>query len=246
MTKPFICVLVFGAFVSLLTGTGVGTNDLSSAFGVTCGSTVLTLSKNALLASVCEFLAAVSPGGALKATISGGIAKPADFAGHPYMLMYSMLCACGAAFFCLVIVTWLKLLVSSTHRICGGVMCFALVYGVAGSENWADSQAEFPFVMGGAPNIASCFMSPLLTGVVVAAICGTIRSFVLRSANAVQRAIPTLTIIVAIAFCFGSSFIILYEGAICRLHWDMSRAACVPVWIAVGAGVLSCCLVSHC
>ncbi|KAG5480310.1 hypothetical protein LSCM4_06076 [Leishmania orientalis] len=128
---------------------------------------------------------------------------------HPYILMYSMLCACGAAFFCLVIVTWLKLLVSSTHRICGGAMGFALVYGVAGSENWADSQADFPFAMGGAPIIASCFLSPLLTGVVVAAIFGTIRSFVLRPANAVQRAMRTLTIVVAHRFsllvcCFCS------------------------------------------
>ncbi|KAG5502555.1 hypothetical protein JIQ42_05622 [Leishmania sp. Namibia] len=100
--------------------------------------------------------------------------------------------------------------------------------------------------MGGAPIIALCFMSPLLTGVVVAAIFGIIRLLKLRPANAVQRAIPALTIIVAIAFCFGSFFIVLYEDAIGRLHWDMSRAACVSVCIAVGAGVLSCCLVSRC
>ncbi|CBZ26571.1 phosphate-repressible phosphate permease [Leishmania mexicana MHOM/GT/2001/U1103] len=238
MVQPFLWIAVVGAFVSFLAGTGVGMNDLSNAFGTTYGAKVLTVSQ-IVLASVCEFSDAVSLGGAVTATISGGIAKPADFEDHPYMFMYGMLCACGAAFCWLAIATWLTLPVSSTHSICGGVIGFALVYGGAGSVSWADSQDEFPFVNGVAPIVASWFISPLLTGVVPAAIFGSVRCFVLRHANSVQRAILTLPIIVAITF-FLKAFFVLFKGAQSRLHWDVHHAASVAVWIAAVAGVLSC------
>ncbi|AYU78284.1 phosphate-repressible phosphate permease [Leishmania donovani] len=239
MVQPFLWIAVVGAFVSFLTGAGVGMNDLSNAFGTTYGAKVLTLSQIVLLASVCEFVGAVSLGGAVTATISGGIAKPADFEDHPYMFMYGMLCACGAAFCWLAIATWLTLPVSSTHSICGGVIGFALVYGGADSVSWADNQDEFPFVNGVAPIVASWFISPLLTGVVAAAIFGSVRWFVLRHANSVQRAILTLPIVVTITF-FLEAFFVLFKGAQSRLHWDMYHAAWVAMWIAAGAGVLSC------
>ncbi|GET88059.1 phosphate-repressible phosphate permease [Leishmania tarentolae] len=153
--------------------------------------------------------------------------------------MYGMLCACGAAFCWLAMATWLSLPVSSTHSIIGGVIGFALVYGGAGSVNWADNQDEFPFVKGVAPIIASWFISPLLTGVVAAAIFGSVRYFVLRHANSVQRAILTLPIIATITF-FLEAFFVLFKGAESRLHWDMHQAAWVAMWIAAGAGLASC------
>ncbi|KAK7199060.1 phosphate-Repressible Phosphate Permease-like protein [Novymonas esmeraldas] len=237
--QPFVWIVIVGAFVSFLTGAGVGMNDLSNAFGTTYGAKVLTLTQIVLLASVCEFAGAVSLGGAVTATISGGIANPDDFEEHPYLFMYGMLCACGAAFCWLATATWLTLPVSSTHSICGGVMGFALVYGGFGSVSWADSQPEFPFVKGVAPIIASWFISPLLTGAVAAAIFGSVRTFVLRPANAAQRAIVTLPVIVAVTF-FLEAFFVLYKGAKSRLHWDVDRAAWVAMWVAVGAGALSC------
>ncbi|AIN97919.1 phosphate-repressible phosphate permease-like protein [Leishmania panamensis] len=239
MARPFFWIVVVGAFVSFLTGAGVGMNDLSNAFGTTYGAKVLTLSQIVLLASVCEFVGAVSLGSAVTATISGGIAKPADFEDHPYIFMYGMLCACGAAFCWLVIATWLTLPVSSTHSICGGVIGFALVYGGVDSVSWADNQDEFPFVKGVVPIIASWFISPLFTGVVAAVIFGSVRWFVLRHANSVQRAILTLPIIVAITF-FLESFFVLFKGAQGRLHWDVDHAAWVAMWIATVSGGLSC------
>jgi solute carrier family 20 (sodium-dependent phosphate transporter) len=236
---PYLWIVVIGAFVSFLTGAGVGMNDLSNAFGTTYGAKVLTLSQIVILASICEFAGAVSLGGAVTSTISGGIANPNDFIDHPYVFMYGMLCACGAAFCWLALATWLTLPVSSTHSICGGVMGFALVYGGGGSVSWAAHQADFPFFKGVAPIIASWFISPALTGAVAAIIYGTVRFFVLRPANSVQRAIYTLPIIVAIAF-FLESFFVLYKGAKNRLHWDVKKAAWVASIIAAAAGVISC------
>ncbi|KPA75428.1 phosphate-repressible phosphate permease [Leptomonas pyrrhocoris] len=236
---PYIWIVIVGAFVSFLTGAGVGMNDLSNAFGTTYGAKVLTLTQIVILASICEFAGAVSLGGAVTATISGGIANPSDFADHPYIFMYGMLCACGAAFCWLALATWLTLPVSSTHSICGGVIGFALVYGGGGSVSWADHQDEFPFVGGVVPIIASWFISPLLTGAVAAIIYGSVRFLVLRPANSVQRAIYSLPIIVTIAF-FLEAFFVLYKGAKSRLHWDVSKAAWVAAVIAVAAGVISC------
>ncbi|KPI85636.1 phosphate-repressible phosphate permease [Leptomonas seymouri] len=237
--NPYLWIVVIGAFVSFLTGAGVGMNDLSNAFGTTYGAKVLTLTQIVILASICEFTGAVSLGGAVTATISGGIANPKDFVDHPYIFMYGMLCACGAAFCWLAIATWLTLPVSSTHSICGGVIGFALVYGGGGSVSWADHQDDFPFVKGVVPIIASWFISPLLTGAVAAMIYGTVRFFVLRPANSVQRAIYTLPIIVTFAF-FLEVFFVLYKGAKSRLHWGVGKAAWVAAVVAVAAGVLSC------
>ncbi|KAL7704137.1 phosphate-repressible phosphate permease [Lotmaria passim] len=237
--NPYIWIVIVGAFVSFLTGAGVGMNDLSNAFGTTYGAKVLTLTQIVILASICEFTGAISLGGAVTSTISGGIANPSDFVDHPYIFMYGMLCACGAAFCWLAIATWLTLPVSSTHSICGGVIGFALVYGGGGSVSWADHQDDFPFVKGVVPIVASWFISPLLTGAVAAIIYGSVRFFVLRPANSVQRAIYTLPIIVTIAF-FLEAFFVLYKGAKSRLHWDVNKAAWVAAVIAAAAGVLSC------
>ncbi|GET88060.1 phosphate-repressible phosphate permease-like protein [Leishmania tarentolae] len=76
MARPYLWIAVIGAFVSFLTGAGVGMNDLSNAFGTTYGAKVLTLSQIVILASVCEFVGAVSLGGAVTSTISGGTPSP--------------------------------------------------------------------------------------------------------------------------------------------------------------------------
>ncbi|KPA81924.1 phosphate-Repressible Phosphate Permease-like protein [Leptomonas pyrrhocoris] len=237
--NPYLWIVVVGAFVSFLTGAGVGMNDLANAFGTTYGARILTFSQIVILASICEFAGSVSLGGEVTSTISGGIANPGDFKGKPYVFMYGMLCACGAAFCWLAVATWLRLPVSSTHSICGGVLGFALVFGGGDAVNWAARKDDFPFVSGVAPIIASWFISPLLTGAVSALVYGTVRFFVLRPANAAKRAMYTLPIIVAVAF-FLESFFVLYKGASKRLHWSVDKAACVAACIGGCAGLISC------
>lgn len=237
--NPYLWIVVVGAFVSFLTGCGVGMNDLANAFGTTYGAKILTMTQIVILASICEFAGAVSLGGAVTSTISGGIADPANFASQPYVFMYGMLCACGAAFCWLAVATWLRLPVSSTHSICGGVLGFALVFGGGGAVNWAKKKDDFPFVSGVAPIIASWFISPLLTGAVAALVYSLVRFLVLRPANSVQRAIYTLPIIVTIAF-FLESFFVLYKGASKRLKWKVNKAAWVAACIGAGAGIVSC------
>ncbi|GET93946.1 phosphate-repressible phosphate permease-like protein [Leishmania tarentolae] len=153
--------------------------------------------------------------------------------------MYGMLCACSAAFCWLAIATWLRLPVSSTHSICGGVIGFALVYGGGGSVSWAKRKDEFPFLSGVAPIVASWFISPVLTGIVSAIIYGLVRFLVLRPKNCVKRAMYTLPVVVAIAF-FLESFFVLFKGASKRLHWSVGKAAWVAACIGAGAGVVSC------
>lgn len=236
---PYLWVVIVGSFVSFLTGAGVGMNDLANAFGTTYGAKILTMTQIIILASICEFAGSVSLGGEVTSTIAGGIADPSMFSSDPYVFMYGMLCACGAAFCWLAIATWLQLPVSSTHSICGGVLGFALVYGGVGAVHWAQPKSEFPYVGGVAPIVASWFISPLLTGAVAAAIYATVRFTVLKAKNAARRAMWALPIIVAIAF-FLESFFVLYKGAKSRLNWKVNKAAWVAACIGVGAGVISC------
>ncbi|KAG5484928.1 hypothetical protein LSCM1_07003 [Leishmania martiniquensis] len=237
--NPYLWIVIVGSFVSFLTGAGVGMNDLANAFGTTYGARILTLTQIVLVASVCEFAGAVTLGGAVTSTISSGIADPNDFAEQPYVFMYGMLCACGAAFCWLAIATWLRLPVSSTHSICGGVIGFALVYGGGGAVSWAKRKDQFPFFNGVAPIVASWFISPVLTGAVAALIYGLVRFLVLRPKNCVKRAIYTLPIIVTISF-FLESFFVLFKGASKRLDWPLEKALWVAACIGAGAGLLSC------
>ncbi|RNF01536.1 solute carrier family 20 (sodium-dependent phosphate transporter), partial [Trypanosoma rangeli] len=105
MTNQYLWIAIVGGIVAFLTGCGVGMNDLANAFGTTYGSRVLTLKQIIVLASVCELAGAVSLGGEVTSTISGGIADASQFAGEPYVLMYGMLCALGAAFLWLLLAT---------------------------------------------------------------------------------------------------------------------------------------------
>ncbi|EAN94202.1 phosphate-repressible phosphate permease, putative [Trypanosoma cruzi] len=242
MTNPYLWIAVVGGILAFLTGCGVGMNDLANAFGTTYGSRVLTLKQIVLVASICEFAGAVSLGGEVTSTIAGGIADSSHFASEPYVLMYGMLCALGAAFAWLLLATALTLPVSSTHSIAGGIIGFSLVYGGANSVSWAKKKSEFPFVTGVVPIITSWFISPLLTGLAAAAVYGLIRTLVLRPANSVQRALYSVPVIFGVAF-FLESFFVLFKGAKSRLHWPVEKALWVAAIIGVGAGIASIALI---
>lgn len=238
MTNPYLWITVLGGIVSFLTGCGVGMNDLANAFGTTYGSRVLSLKQIVVLASVCEFAGAISLGAEVTSTISKGIAEPGVFAQEPYVLMYGMLCALGAAFTWLLLATLLSLPVSSTHSIAGGVVGFALVYGGVDAVYWAKKKKGFPFVSGVVPIIASWFVSPVLTGAVSALVYSLISLLVLRPANSVQRALYSIPIIVSLTF-FLESFFVLFKGAKSRLRWSLGKAMWVSAIIGVGTGCLS-------
>ncbi|ORC89089.1 phosphate-repressible phosphate permease [Trypanosoma theileri] len=238
MVNPYLWIAIVGGILAFLTGCGVGMNDLANAFGTTYGARILTLPQIVVVAAVCEFAGAVSLGAAVTSTISGGIADPSMFANEPYILMYGMLCALGAAFAWLVLATILSLPVSSTHSIAGGIMGFALVYGGGGAVSWAKKQDDFPFVAGFVPIVVSWFISPLFTGIAAAIIYGLVRFLVMRPANSVQRAVYSIPIIVAVAF-FLESFFVLFKGAKERLHWDVNKAAWVAAIIGGGTGLIS-------
>lgn len=242
MANPYLWIVIVGAFVSFLTGGGVGMNDLSNAFGTTYGAKILTLLQIVILASICEFSGAILLGGSVTATIAGGIADVSNFEDQPYILMYGMLCALGAAFVWLSLATWLVLPVSSTHSICGGVMGFGIVYGGLNGVYWAKPKDEFPFLDGVVPIVLSWFISPALSGCVAASIYSIIRGVVLRPANSKERALWSLPVVVGFAFFF-EAFFVLYKGAKNRLHWSVGKAAWVSAIIAVGASLISAALI---
>ncbi|ESL05318.1 solute carrier family 20 (sodium-dependent phosphate transporter) [Trypanosoma rangeli SC58] len=238
MINQYLWIAIVGGIVAFLTGCGVGMNDLANAFGTTYGSRVLTLKQIIVLASVCELAGAISLGGEVTSTISGGIADASQFASEPYILMYGMLCALGAAFLWLLLATILTLPVSSTHSIAGGIIGFALVYSGASGVSWSKKKNEFPFVSGVVPIIASWFISPLLAGIAAATVFSIIRALVLRPANSVQRALYAVPVIVCVAF-FLESFFVLFKGAKARLHWSVEKALWVAAVIGACAGIVS-------
>ncbi|CBH08810.1 phosphate-repressible phosphate permease,putative [Trypanosoma brucei gambiense DAL972] len=238
MVHPYLWVIIVGGIVSFLTGCGVGMNDLANSFGTTYGSRVLNLWQIVILASICEFVGAVSLGSEVTSTISGGIANPMTFANEPYVLMYGMMCALSATFIWLLFATMMSLPVSSTHSIAGAIIGFALVYGGFGAVSFAKKIDEFPYVTGVAPIIASWFISPVFAGAVAASLYALLRLVVLRPANSVNRALFALPLIVGVTF-FLESFFVLFKGADSHLHWGPAKASWVAALIGLGAASTS-------
>lgn len=238
MAEPFLWITIVGGIVAFLTGCGVGMNDLANAFGTTYGARILTLKQIILLAAICEFAGAILLGAEVTSTISKGIADPMVFDPEPYVLMYGMLCALGAAFSWLLLATLVSLPISSTHSIAGGIIGFALVYGGGDAVRWAATKKDFPFVSGVAPIVASWFISPALSGAAAALVYGLISLFVLRPANSVQRAMYAVPVVVSLTF-FLESFFVLFKGAKSRLRWPVEQALWVAAVIGACTGLVS-------
>ena len=127
----YLWVVVIGGINSFLDACGIGMNDLANSFGTVYGSKVLNKWQIVAIAIVMEFSGAMLLGKQVVGTISGGISNTSYFKNDPYVLMYGFLTALGASTIWLYTATHLKLPVSTTHAIVGGIMGFSLVFGGA-------------------------------------------------------------------------------------------------------------------
>ena len=231
-------ILVAGAINSFFDACGIGSNDLANSFGTTYGSKVLTVTQIIILASIFEFSGALLLGSPVTNTLAGSISNVAFFNTQPYVLMYGMLCALAGSTTWLYTATYLRLPVSTTHSIVGGIMGFSLVYKGADGVVWMKSIPDFPYVAGFVPIVISWVSSPIITAALSALFYSGIRYFIFNSTNAVQRSIYFLPPVVFGTF-FIESFFILSKGAGSKITWDVSKTAWVSICIATGASLIS-------
>ena len=235
-------ILVAGALNSFLDAAGIGSNDLANSFGTTYGSKVLTVPQIILLASIFEFLGAMVLGSPVTNTLAGSISNVTYFKSQPYVLMYGMLSALAGSTTWLYTATYLGLPVSTTHSIVGGIMGFSLVYKGVDGVVWTKSIPDFPFVGGFVPIAISWVTSPVITGIISMIFYSSIRYFIIKTNNSVQRSIYFLPSVV-FSTVFIESIFVLSKGAGSKITWDMGQTVWVSACIGVGASLLSMALI---
>jgi sodium-dependent phosphate transporter len=235
-------ILVAGALNSFLDACGIGSNDLANSFGTTYGSKVLTVPQIIILASIFEFLGAMVLGSPVTNTLSGSISNVSYFKSQPYVLMYGMLSALAGSTTWLYTATYFGLPVSTTHSIVGGIMGFSLVYKGVDGVIWTKSIPDFPFVAGFVPIAISWVTSPVITGIISMIFYSSIRYFIIKTNNSVQRSIYFLPSVV-FATVFVESIFVLSKGAGSRLTWDMGQTVWVSACIGTGASLFSMALI---
>ena len=235
-------ILVAGALNSFLDACGIGSNDLANSFGTTYGSKVLTVPQIILLASIFEFLGAMVLGSPVTNTLAGSISNVSYFKSQPYVLMYGMLSALAGSTTWLYTATYLGLPVSTTHSIVGGIMGFSLVYKGVDGVVWTKSIPDFPFVGGFVPIAISWVSSPVITGIISMIFYSSIRYFIIKTNNSIQRSIYFLPAVV-FATIFIESIFVLSKGAGSKISWEMGQTVWVSACIGVGASLFSAALI---
>ena len=235
-------ILVAGALNSFLDACGIGSNDLANSFGTTYGSKVLTVPQIILLASIFEFLGAMVLGSPVTNTLAGSISNVSYFKSQPYVLMYGMLSALAGSTTWLYTATYLGLPVSTTHSIVGGIMGFSLVYKGVDGVVWTKSIPDFPFVGGFVPIAISWVSSPVITGIISMIFYSSIRYFIIKTNNSIQRSIYFLPAVV-FSTVFIESIFVLSKGAGSKITWAMGQTVWVSACIGVGASLFSAALI---
>ena len=154
--SPYLWIPIVGGFAAFYTSWGIGANDCANSFATSVGAKVITLKQALIIAAVFEFLGAFLMGSHVTDTVRKKIVDQTLFEDDPALLMYGMFCSCLATGLWLMIATYFKYPVSTTHSTIGAICGFALAAKGGESIN-ASKIGEI---------VASWFISPLLSGVV--------------------------------------------------------------------------------
>jgi len=191
-------IVVAGFVVCFLMAMAMGANDVANAFGTSVGAGVITLKQAFCIAAACNFLGALLMSRAVTETIRKGIVDLQGFDDDPEELMLLMLCAMVGSVCYVAGATALRLPVSTTQAILGGLVGASIVRdGDANGVRWADrpvcaySAKTGRFSCGGIAGVVlQWFFAPLIA-MALAVLCFELSRRVLLNAskeNALWRA----------------------------------------------------------
>ncbi|KAL3132485.1 hypothetical protein ABBQ32_009033 [Trebouxia sp. C0010 RCD-2024] len=182
--------------VAFVLAFGIGANDVANSFGTSVGSGALTLQRAVLIAAVCEFSGAVTLGAGVSDTIVRQISRldeaacwNCDAAGSPGMLLFMLGMACallsGALF--MLLATFFAMPVSTTHAVVGAVLGMTVAGAGGACVRWG-----YPGLL---TIVASWFASPLLAGLLSAAMHLAVQKGVFKAGNPFAVAMRILPIL---------------------------------------------------
>ncbi|KAF8375292.1 pitr-1 [Pristionchus pacificus] len=224
-SHSLLILMIMGGIIAFILAFAIGANDTANSFGTSVGSKVVTLYQAYMLASFFETLGAVLIGHKVTDTMRKGVIDIDQYENKTAELLYgqiSILSGCGAW---MLLATFFKLPVSTTHSIVGATIGFSLVVSGTSGIHWHKILRIF----------ASWIVSPLLSGVVSICFFVLVDHLVLRKSNPLRSGLLVLPFLYLIAVAFNI-FAIVYEGSE-FLHFNE-----LPLWtvvlLSLGAGVL--------
>ena len=183
-----ILAAVLGGYMAL----NIGANDVANNIGPAVGSRAMSLGLALVIAAVFESAGALIAGGDVVQTISKGIIDPA-LVEETETFIWAMMAALFASAIWVNLATVIGAPVSTTHAVVGGVMGAGVAAVGFDLVNWGTLSAI----------AASWVISPLMGGIIAAAILAFIKlNLIYRDDKiaAARRWVPVLIAIMAGAF----------------------------------------------
>jgi len=170
-------ILIIAAIVAFVMAFAIGANDVANAIATIVGAKTVRVRTAIIMASVMEFAGASLMGAKVTDTISKGIVDPMEFQDTPTLFMLGMFSALLSASIWLLVATYFKLPVSTTHSIVGGVIGFTVLEKGASVLNWE----KIIFIA------SSWVVSPFLGGIIAFIVFYGLNRFILQTTNPVEQ-----------------------------------------------------------
>lgn len=218
-----VAAAAIGGYMAL----NIGANDVANNVGPAVGAKALTIGGALVMAAICESAGALLAGGDVVSTISKGIIDPATVPTTETFVWLMMAALISSALW-VNLATLLNAPVSTTHAVVGGVMGAGIAAAGVGAVNWP--------TMGSIA--ASWVISPLLGGVIAAAMLAFIKVTIIYrhdKIEAARRWVPVLIALMAAAFGTYMSL----KGIKKLIDIDMPHALMIGAGIGVLAWLIS-------
>jgi phosphate/sulfate permease len=194
-----------GFAIAFILAFAIGANDTANSFGTSVGSKVVTLYQAYALASVFETLGAALLGYQVADTLRKGVIDLSLYENAEKELMLgqiAVLAGCGAW---LLIATFFKLPVSTTHSIVGSTLGYTLLCRGTAGIRWSKVINIF----------LSWFISPVFAGLISTVFFLFIDHTILRRNRPLKWGLYLLPAFYFLCTSFNV-FAITFEGSSCK------------------------------